>query len=77
MPTGPKGQKRPADVVGAAVLVAKIATGEASEDHGSERPMIDLGTMDEHEQRKLQQKLKRQSKKRSPKEGLAGHPKRS
>jgi hypothetical protein len=27
MPTGPKGQKRPADVVGAAVKVMKIATG--------------------------------------------------
>ena len=28
MPKGPKGQKRPADVIGAAVMVAKIATGE-------------------------------------------------
>ena len=33
MPTGPQGQKRPADVVGCAVAVAKIATGEAREDH--------------------------------------------
>jgi hypothetical protein len=32
MPKGPKGQKRPADVVGAAVKVMKIATGEAEED---------------------------------------------
>ena len=31
MPTGPKGQKRPADVVGAAVKVMKIATGEIEE----------------------------------------------
>lgn len=31
MPKGPQGQKRPADVVGGAVLVAKIATGEAEE----------------------------------------------
>jgi len=31
MPKGPKGQKRPADVVGNAVTVAKIATGEAEE----------------------------------------------
>ena len=31
MPKGPKGQKRPGDVVGAAVLVAKIATGEVEE----------------------------------------------
>ena len=28
MPTGPKGQKRPADVIGTAIMVAKIATGE-------------------------------------------------
>ena len=31
MPKGPKGQKRPADAIGAAVLVAKIATGEEEE----------------------------------------------
>ena len=31
MPTGPKGEKRPADVIGAAVMVAKIATGEITE----------------------------------------------
>lgn len=34
MPTGPKGQKRPADVVSNAVRVMKIATGEAVEDFG-------------------------------------------
>ena len=28
MPRGPKGEKRPADVIGAATMVAKIATGE-------------------------------------------------
>ena len=32
MPTGPRGQKRPTDVVGCAVMVAKIATGELEED---------------------------------------------
>ena len=32
MPTGPKGQKRPADVVGNAIKIAKIATGEIEED---------------------------------------------
>jgi hypothetical protein len=31
MPKGPKGEKRPADVIGAAVLVGKIATGEIVE----------------------------------------------
>jgi hypothetical protein len=28
MPKGPDGQKRPGDVIGAAIMVAKIATGE-------------------------------------------------
>ncbi len=32
MPRGPQGQKRPADVIGAAVMVAKIATGEITEE---------------------------------------------
>jgi hypothetical protein len=31
MPRGPKGEKRPADVIGAAVMVAKIATGEVED----------------------------------------------
>lgn len=32
MPKGPKGEKRPADVVGAAVKIMRIATGEEEED---------------------------------------------
>jgi hypothetical protein len=32
MPKGPQGQKRPADVIGAAVKVMRIATGEETED---------------------------------------------
>lgn len=32
MPTGPKGQKRPADVIGNAIKVARIATGEDVEE---------------------------------------------
>jgi hypothetical protein len=28
MPKGPKGERRPADVIGAAVMIGKIATGE-------------------------------------------------
>ena len=32
MPKGPKGQKRPADVIGNAVKVMRIATGEEEED---------------------------------------------
>jgi hypothetical protein len=31
MPKGPRGEKRPADVIGAAIMVAKIATGEIDE----------------------------------------------
>ena len=32
MPKGPKGQKRPTDVIGNAVKVMRIATGEEEED---------------------------------------------
>ncbi|MFA7250087.1 MAG: hypothetical protein WC273_10700 [Dehalococcoidia bacterium] len=32
MPKGPQGQKRPGDVIGAAIRVAKIATGEIPDD---------------------------------------------
>ena len=31
MPKGPNGEKRPADVIGAAVLVGRIATGEVED----------------------------------------------
>ena len=37
MPRGPQGQRRPADVVGNAVHVMKIATGEIAET-GCEQP---------------------------------------
>jgi len=45
MPKGPKGEKRPADVVGAAVMVAKIATGEIEEtmDDGKNKAAVKLG----------------------------------
>ncbi len=46
MPKGPKGQKRPADVIGAAVKVAKIATGEIEEDiddDGKDKAAVELG----------------------------------
>jgi hypothetical protein len=41
MPTGPKGEKRPADVIGNAVHVMKILTGETEEtipDDGRTQP---------------------------------------
>jgi hypothetical protein len=34
MPRGPKGERRAADVIGAAVKVMRIATGEEPEDYG-------------------------------------------
>ncbi len=46
MPKGPKGEKRPADVIGAAVTVAKIATGETEEqldDDGKNKAAVELG----------------------------------
>lgn len=45
MPIGPQGQKRPADAVGAAVTVAKIATLELEE----EAPPLILGCCYESE----------------------------
>ena len=32
MPRGPKGEKRPADVIGAAVMVARLSVGDLKED---------------------------------------------
>ncbi len=46
MPKGPKGEKRPADVIGAAVKVMKIATGEIEEyvdDDGKDKAAQALG----------------------------------
>lgn len=46
MPKGPKGQNRPADVIGAAVKVAKIATGEIEdnqEESGKNKAAQELG----------------------------------
>ena len=37
MPKGPQGQKRPADAIGAAVMVAQIATGEVEDNKKSGR----------------------------------------
>ncbi len=46
MPKGPRGEKRPADVIGAAVKVMKIATGQAEEDiddDGKNKAAVELG----------------------------------
>ena len=48
MPRGPKGEKRPADVIGTAVKVMKIATGEIEEDiddDGKNKAAQELGRM--------------------------------
>ena len=44
MPKGPNGQKRPADVIGAAVMVGRIATGEV-EDTYSDSAKAERGSL--------------------------------
>jgi hypothetical protein len=46
MPKGPQGQKRPADVIGNAIKVARIATGEEEEaltEDGKDAAAVSLG----------------------------------
>lgn len=48
MPKGPKGQKRPADVIGNAVRVMEIATGQRVEEfdaanEGKDKAAVELG----------------------------------
>ena len=48
MPRGPKGEKRPADVIGAAVKVMRIATGEEEDapplpDSGKDAAAVSMG----------------------------------
>ena len=48
MPTGPKGQKRPADVNARAIMIAKIATGEIEDvttEDGKNAAAVALGRM--------------------------------
>jgi hypothetical protein len=48
MPRGPKGEKRPADVIGNAVHVMRIATGEIEDmttDDGKSAAAVALGRM--------------------------------
>ena len=48
MPTGPKGQKRPADAIGNAVMIGRIATGEIEDtttDDGKNAAAVALGRM--------------------------------
>ncbi len=43
MAKGPRGEKRPADVIGAAIMAAKIATGEIQEKLPLESAAAELG----------------------------------
>ncbi|WBL76914.1 RNA-binding protein [Bradyrhizobium xenonodulans] len=48
MPRGPKGEKRPADAIGNAIMIAKIATGEIEDmttDDGKSAAAVALGRM--------------------------------
>ncbi len=45
MPKGPKGQKRPADVIGNAVKVMRIATGEEAESAPIKSAAATLGSL--------------------------------
>jgi hypothetical protein len=46
MPKGPKGERRPADVIGAAIMVGRIATGEVEDtktDSAKDPAAVSLG----------------------------------
>jgi len=46
MPRGPKGERRPADVIGAAVMVGRIATGEIQDAPDNRNPnAVALGSL--------------------------------
>lgn len=43
MPKGPRGEKRPADAIGRAVMVARIATGEVEDEPDLSSAAAELG----------------------------------
>jgi hypothetical protein len=48
MPRGPKGEKRPADAIGNAIMIARIATGEIEDittEDGKNAAAVVLGRM--------------------------------
>jgi hypothetical protein len=48
MPRGPKGEKRPADAIGNAVMIGRIATGEIEDlttENGKNAAAVTLGRM--------------------------------
>ena len=45
MPKGPRGEKRPADAIGLAVMIGKIATGELEDTAGVKSAAAQLGSL--------------------------------
>lgn len=45
MPKGPRGEKRPGDVIGAAVMVARIATGQIEDEKRSNMSAAAIGRL--------------------------------
>ena len=43
MPKGPRGEKRPADAIGLAVMIGKIATGEIEDDRQLSSAAAEMG----------------------------------
>lgn len=45
MPKGPRGEKRPADAIGLAVMIGKIATGEIEDERDAKSAAAQLGSL--------------------------------
>ncbi|MBB6125129.1 hypothetical protein FHS92_002886 [Sphingobium subterraneum] len=45
MPKGPRGEKRPADAIGLAVMIGKIATGEIEDATDAKSAAAQLGSL--------------------------------
>lgn len=45
MPKGPSGEKRPADAIGLAVMIGKIATGEIEDERDTKSAAAQLGSL--------------------------------
>jgi hypothetical protein len=61
MPKGPRGEKRPGDVIGAAIMVAKIATGEITEAQKVKSAAAELGSKGGKARAKALSKTKRKA----------------
>jgi len=59
VPKGPRGERRPADVIGAAVKVMRIATGEETEEIAVKSAAAELGRRGGNARAKALSKKKR------------------